>query len=228
VVQAETEEGAVEETSLKEAKRRIDEKHRSRERRLLCSVFRLFAERHRILSGPNKLETLVERFFIAALNDGSSGESGFVASILALAGTDHIAWCVRRAAFHSGRSVSGHTAGSYHLTLNTMGKSQKPAAEKAVRLDVFNEVVRGMEVQQNFIGTGIFHPEKGLVFDLNLQIQRIKDNPGSKARTVQSVIERGEGTKPYWEHVGTAFENKNNPDNLTLRLCLRSKVKKDA
>jgi hypothetical protein len=108
-----------------------------------------------------------------------------------------------------------------------MGSSQKPA-EEAVRLDVFNEVVRGMEVQQNFIGTGIFHPEKGLVLDLNLQIQRLKDNPGSKARTVQSVIERGEGIKPFWEHVGTAFENKNNPDNLTLRLCLRSKVKKDA
>ena len=108
-----------------------------------------------------------------------------------------------------------------------MGKSQKPA-EEAVILDVFNEVVRGMEVHQNFIGTGTFHPEKGLIFDLNLQIQRPRENPGSKTRTVQSVIERGEGIKPLWERVGTAYENKNNPDNLTLRLCLRSKVKKDA
>jgi hypothetical protein len=180
------------------------------------------------LSFPMMPETFIARPIVAAVRDVGSGKTGCLAGASALAGTDHVCRvCVWGSVFRFGRSVSGHMAGFYHLTLNIMGKSQKPAAQEAVILDVFNEVVHGMDVRKNLLGTGSYDPEKGLVLDLNLQIQRPKDNPDSKARSVQSVIERGEGIKPLWEYVGTAYENKNNPDNLTLFLHLRSQVKKD-
>ena len=228
VVQAETKETG-EEWSLRLTKRRTDENHRGREYCFLCSVFRHSSARHRFLGGPKKSETAIVRLFFAAFFDTGSGEAGYSAGAVALAGTDHVCRvCVWGSVFRFGRSTSGHMAGFYHLTLNIMGKSQKPTAQEAVILDVFNEVVRDAEVRKNFIGTAAFDPEKGLILDLNLQIQRSKDNPSSKARIVQSVINRGEGKKPLWEYVGTAYENKSNPDNLTLFLNLRSKVNKDA